>query len=462
MDELLAAEAQPPARLLVGFSGGADSTALLELCARRRDEAGAPQSLLAAHLDHGLRGAAGAGDAEFCAGFCRARGIELISERADVAQLAQRERLGLEAAGRQARQELFVRAIAGRPAAVLLAHQADDQVETMLLNLLRGCGARGLTGLRARRELAVGGGRLLVWRPLLDFSHAQLTEYLSARGLAWREDETNADPSFKRNQLRAELLPVLGRIAPHYRESFARLARNLAPLAEREEQEARIEAEAAFQRNDGGVLVNGDLSLAAWRWLLEHELGAGTEDGAADALAEFSAGSRRARQLPGGLHAVRDTDGIFIARARTRRRPAAAEIVLPAPPFDLPVPEGRLCGELRPVRRRPPPADQADPNVEWLAAEALRPPLVWRSPRPGESFVPLGAPGHKLVADLVAEAKLPRRRRDRARVLADAEGILWVWPVRLAQRARLGPQTTQAWRLALEPDFSTAGTAGDS
>lgn len=205
----------PGGRYLIGVSGGRDSVALLHGLVRvgyRR--------LVVCHLDHGLRGDEAGADALFVAQL--AAGLKLISDfdRTDVAALAAREGTSLETAGREARRRFFA-AVARRRrcASLFLAHQADDRVETFLLNLFRGAGPAGLGAMAVeshhrvplpdspRRRVS-----LRVLRPLLGIWRAEIDEFLTAHDLPWREDPTNADPAHAtRNRLRLEALPALAR-----------------------------------------------------------------------------------------------------------------------------------------------------------------------------------------------------------------------------------------------------------
>jgi tRNA(Ile)-lysidine synthase len=231
--------------MVVGLSGGPDSVALTDALASLRRRRGF--RLVAAHLDHGLR-ADSAEDAAFCAALCERLGVPFRSAVADVRARARRERGGLEQAARRERYA-FLRRVAGeeRAAAVAVAHTRDDQAETLLLRLLRGAGATGLAGMRAR------AGDLV--RPLLVVSRDEVIAHLRERGLPWREDPSNADRAHWRNRVRHELLPYLeARFNPRVREALARTAAILGDEAGhlRAEAEALVERAA---RREGEVLV---------------------------------------------------------------------------------------------------------------------------------------------------------------------------------------------------------------
>ena len=187
--------------LLAGFSGGADSLALLLILHRLCGEL--DLKLTAVHCEHGLRGAASLADAAFCRAFCAARGIAYL-EKSLAVPGNRRPRESIEAAARRLRQAVWRELAADRErTAVVLAHHAGDRRETLLLRLAHGSGASGLTGLRGGRVLE--GVRYL--RPLLGCERSDLEKYLVSIGVTdWRNDATNADLNYRRNFVRHELL----------------------------------------------------------------------------------------------------------------------------------------------------------------------------------------------------------------------------------------------------------------
>jgi tRNA(Ile)-lysidine synthase len=202
-------------RVAVGLSGGVDSVALLHVL-----KALAPRhgfKLRALHVHHGLSTNADAW-AKFCRTYCRALGVPLAVRRVKVS----RGKDGPEAAARRARYAAFAKFPADF---LVLAHHLDDQAETVLMNLLRGAGARGASGMPARSALAAG---TTVLRPLLELSRKEIQAYAREQRLEWIEDESNADESFTRNFVRRRLGPLLEERFPRWRENLARAARLFA------------------------------------------------------------------------------------------------------------------------------------------------------------------------------------------------------------------------------------------
>ncbi len=207
------------ARVAVGLSGGVDSVVLLDVLRRLAQEFG--YTLSAVHVHHGISPNADRW-AKFAGRLCRDAGIPLTTRRVT---LRQRGR-GLEAAAREARYDAYTRL----PTDVIaLAHHLDDQAETVLLNLLRGAGVRGASGMRGEGvRLGADGRAIRLLRPLLEVPREAIVAYAKAQRLDWVEDESNRDDRLARNFLRLRIAPLLAERFPQWRRSLARAARHFA------------------------------------------------------------------------------------------------------------------------------------------------------------------------------------------------------------------------------------------
>lgn len=259
----LACVVSPRERLVLGLSGGVDSIVLLDclrrVCRRLR------LRLAALHVDHQLSPHAKHW-AAFCRRICRRRGVACSTVTVKIARGG-----NLEAKARTARYAVFERQAADY---IVLAQHQDDQVETLLLQLLRGAGVKGLAAMPLIRK-AEGGRREAeakgkksghpssfishpsILRPFLDVTRAEIVEYARARRLEWIEDESNVDIDFRRNFLRHEVLPLIARRFPSYRSTLARSARHLAEASE-------LLDELAAQ-DGAGLFDEGTLAVAALR-----------------------------------------------------------------------------------------------------------------------------------------------------------------------------------------------------
>ncbi len=189
-------------RLVVGFSGGADSTALAHWLAGQVE----PSRLVLAHVNHQLRGEESHQDEAAARSFAEGLGLRFAVHRADVAALARERGEGLEAAGRRVRYAFFDALAPGEEDRILTAHTADDNAETLLLHLCRGSGLGGLCGIPPVR------GKVI--RPFLAVTRREIEAYCAAHHLSYVTDSTNASPVYARNRVRAEVLPVLRDLYP--------------------------------------------------------------------------------------------------------------------------------------------------------------------------------------------------------------------------------------------------------
>ena len=207
----MASSRKPPSakRIAVGLSGGVDSVVLLHQLA-------AHHPVRAIHVHHGLSPNADAWTG-FCRSLCKRLGVPLSVRRVSVRRAGK----GLEAAAREARYDAFKKEKAD---VIALAHNLDDQAETVLMNLLRGAGARGASGMAEHSRL----GRKALWRPFLGKTRKEILAYARAHRLEWVEDESNADQALTRNFIRRSVGPLLEKKFPQWRQSLARAARHFA------------------------------------------------------------------------------------------------------------------------------------------------------------------------------------------------------------------------------------------
>lgn len=235
--------------LLCAVSGGVDSMCLLDFTVRWAEARGI--AVAAAHVHHGLRGALADRDEAFVRDYCAGRGIPFVVARGDARAVAREEGLSVEEAARRLRYAFLEDAAAKRhSAAILTAHHADDNAETMLLNLCRGTGSAGL-GIPAVRGT--------IYRPFLELTRAQLADYAAAWGLPHVEDETNDEDDAARNVLRHRVLPVLREINPKAAQNMARSAGLLAA------EDAALDglAEQLLERAE----LSGDRAVLPWEVL---------------------------------------------------------------------------------------------------------------------------------------------------------------------------------------------------
>ncbi len=229
--------------VVLGLSAGPDSLCLLHILLGLKEKLGF--ELCALHVNHMLRGADADADESFARSFCEEQGIPLRVVKKDVMAMAKEQGLSTEDAGRRVRYEAFFRYAEelrkdGRPALIALAHNRDDQAETVLMRLIRGTGVHGLAAMEYKRADGV-------IRPLLDTPRSAVEEYCREKGLEPRIDKTNSEPGYTRNRVRLELLPLLeSSYNPKIKEALVRLSSFAAEdeACLRDEAEAFVKARA--------------------------------------------------------------------------------------------------------------------------------------------------------------------------------------------------------------------------
>ena len=208
--------------ILAGFSGGSDSTAMLHMLSVYAKITGAP--IYAAHINHGIRGAEADRDESFCREFCDSLGIRLFVLRADVPAIAKERGESVETAARNVRYEFFEKIMTENNVPLLAtAHNANDNLETMLFNLCRGTSLTGMCGIPETRPC--GGGTVI--RPILRMPKESILAYCEENGLSFVTDSTNTDTDYTRNMIRAEVIPALCRINAGAVRNSARLSETL-------------------------------------------------------------------------------------------------------------------------------------------------------------------------------------------------------------------------------------------
>lgn len=417
----------PGDTVLAAVSGGADSVALLVGLLELRESL--QITVVAAHLDHRLRGAASAGDRAFVEDLARRFDVPCITDAADVPPG------NVEAEARRLRYAFLERAADALGATTIAtAHTRDDQAETVFLRLLRGAGPRGLAGIRPRR------GRIV--RPLLRCERIQVRAFLVERDLAWRRDATNFDTAFERTRVRHGFLPALAR------EFNPRLSATLANLADlmREEDAVLDRLAAAGARNPALAIpmleaLERPLARRAVRlWWRRYgsprRLGRAHVDAIVGLGLRASGGGEIA--VPGGM-VVRLGRELRFSAERDGGSGIAWELALAAgQAVDTP---GGWTLRLDTLGRAAAPPPDA---VTCVAdADRVDHPLVVRNRRPGDRLRALGLAGHTSLKRLFSARAVPRHRRSDHPIVACGDDVLWIPDCGRSDGALVGPETTR-------------------
>ncbi len=409
--------------VLLAFSGGADSAALLHILHAASQSDGFP--LLLAHVNHGIRGEESLRDRAFCCERAAYYGYEICVLDADVPTLAAESGRGLEEEARRVRYEYFEELMRKRSIPLLVtAHHADDQLETVLFRICRGTGLKGLGGIAPIRT--VEGG--LLARPLLRLSRQQIERYCAEQHIPFVTDSTNADASYARNRIRREVVPIL-------KELFDGLEARTELMSEalREDEDCLAELTQDFLQTSVSELGMDVRALAtlpvalqkrALRAWIEKQMGRTPERTHLDALLALAKREHEGQTrvaLSGDLCAVREF-------GRLRLIPNREDTPTP---FCIPLCLGQTeiegTGIVVTVERECPDTKIHSLSTEnrissYRVFDIIKKDLYWRSRREGDTLLKGGM--HRKLRKLYNANKIPQRLRECMPLLCDSDGVL--------------------------------------
>lgn len=442
----------PGVRVLLGYSGGADSTCLLHLLHL------AEVDVVAAHLHHGQREEA-EDELAKCEAFCQELGVPFASGRADVPRMAHDLKIGLEEAGRKARYGFFQQAAFKLDCALIAtAHTQTDHVETIIMNLVRGSGLNGLSGIPAKRENIV--------RPFLVFSRERARAYCLENGFWFHDDPANEDVSLTRARIRHRVIPELKAVNPRAEQAVSRLAEivdeedrflNGMAAAALEQSEIPLngelgflarDCEAAFDRSKlqtlPPVLFRRAVRLAAQALgaSLEREHTAKVELG----VASLASGAVTAE---GGEVVVEWRENVIHARQIQPTEPFRYALTVPgetiSDEFGWQFTARQLALGDRSIKQ-----ERASLNI-MVPVSSIKGPLYFRSVQAGDQMRPYGFDGLRKLSDLMGESKLTAAAKSRLPIVCDLAGPLWAPGVCLDNRARFGDGSENALEIEFGP-----------
>lgn len=440
----------PQGRVIVGLSGGADSMALTHFLVYHTD-----LQVLAAHVNHGLRGSAADQDEEVVRRWCEENGIPLRVLHADVKQQARERNLGLEECGREVRYAFFQELADRETDRIATAHTLSDQVETVLLHLTRGAGLRGLCGIPPVRGMIV--------RPFLRVTREQVEAYCRFYHLPYVTDQTNADRGFARNRVRLDVVPALKAVNPALEREIAgmtaRLARDEAYLQEEAQRAVeRAKTPNGYSRTELAALPTAILVRALER-ILRRAGGAQPEGIHLEQAAAMVRAGRGSLSAPGGIQLAVQGNTLFVAQK-------------PLPPWSLPVtgettrlPDGRMAA-LRKIHKKDLENQNKFKNLLFhncINYDTITSKLFFRNRREGDCFRPAKRGVSKSLKKLFNEAKIEPLLRDRILLLEDGKEILWMEGFGPSERARVPKDAEQMLLITVwEPEEAADQRVSDN
>jgi tRNA(Ile)-lysidine synthase len=456
--------------LLLGVSGGPDSLVMLDLTLKLG------YNLVAAHLNHGLREEA-AFEEKKVGKFAMDRQVDFVAGRADVAGYARENMLSLEEAARVLRYRfLYNQAQALNAQAVLVAHNADDQVETVLMHFLRGAGLSGLKGMEPCLLPNPWSDSIPLVRPLLQVWREEIIEYCNVHNLVPSFDPTNQDTRIYRNRLRHELIPYLESYNPRVRPLILKTAEIISADHEVLEKATELAWQRCFiQRGEGymalktGALFDELLGIQrrivrkAVSWLRPglRDIDFGLVERALQAMGQGPGSSRQ--DLGGGLFVLVEDErawfGVWEGHLPGDGWPQVPRLGSSCLPLNLSVSarqtlEGGWELLASPAIEVEPNSAEIytnrDPYQAWLDLEQLELPLQIRCRQAGDRFTPLGMEGYsQKLSDFMINQKMPLRARQAWPLVFSGAELAWLPGYRLAHPFRVRPETRRVVHLRL-------------
>jgi tRNA(Ile)-lysidine synthase len=402
------------------------------------------------------------------------RGLPFILERVDVSTYAEEHGLSIEEAARTQRYRFLFQAAAAQEAqAVAVGHNADDQVETVIMHLLRGAGLDGLKGMTSRGLPNAWSKTIPLVRPLLGIWREEIIAYLVSNQLTPVEDASNVDTRFYRNRLRHDLIPYLEGYNPGIRKRTWQMADLLAEDYALLEDITEKAWEASLLERGRGYLALDQATLSAQPLGIQRRLvrraiaalrpGLRDIDFAAVARAlDFSATPSASGQIDliAGLRLRVESQRLWLAAWEADLPDSEWPQISPEVEITVEVPgmtqlnsdwilQSELVEDAETGRKQA--MGNNDPNQVWLDLDAIQTPLYLRARRPGDRLAPLGMGGKSMkISEFMVNVKLPQRARGGWPLVFCAEGLVWAAGLQLAHPFRIRPKTTRLLHLSLD------------
>lgn len=420
--------------VIVGLSGGADSMSLLHFFVSNASLYGI--NVVAAHVNHCLRGEESERDSQFVSEQCKRLGVPLYIKKVDIAALAEKRRIGLEQCGREERYSFFEELSDNNQTVIATAHTASDNAETVLLNITRGCGIGGIKGIPPVR------GNII--RPLIFVTRSCIEEYCKVNGISYVTDSSNLAEDYSRNKIRLSVMPLLKVINPSVEESINRLAETATRDLRFIDKFVVLEYDKCIDKFGLSVSklqeVDENLLPRILKYAVSERLGIIPEKRHIDLISEMiHVGHGAVMPGRGCTVKIQGDSLVFLNSVETEKQE-----IIPFPDTSPQLGETyhylnkTVCFSQKTAKSS---CDGNKINKKLLnqriSCAIIHGGIVLRNRRSGDIFKPLGRNCTKTVKKLFTELKIPVEERDKRLVLADGSNVLWLEGVGLSQDAAL-------------------------
>lgn len=444
-------------KIVIGVSGGIDSIVLLDALSILSKKNG--YTLAVAHLNHQIRSTEAHEDEKFVVSLANSYGWLCYVHKVNVPHLARQKKVNLENFARQARYDFFRRVCQSfNSDFIATAHTMDDQAETVLLNLIRGTGIRGLRGIDARRKIS---SKTTLIRPLLIFRRDEIVEYTHRRNLKWREDSTNLLEEYSRNKIRLQLLPLL-------KESFnPQIVRTLARTSEIAKSYQKIIShhieniyeKCTVQSNPSEIEVRVSLVQHLEKYVVT-ELFQEILSRNFDLVLSYEkiesifdlifAESGKGFFLTQDIFVYKDRENLFIVKQDSK---TSFEITTQKVGKVL---IGKYMIELNKVPKED-FVKLPSKEIEFFDFDKVPDQVTFRFWREGDKFIPIGMKSDIKVSDLFVNLKIPLHQKKQIPLMIGNDDVIWVCGVRINEKYKVTPRTNQLLCGKITQIFNTGG-----
>lgn len=436
--------------VVVGLSGGPDSTFLLQLLLIIQNIFDI--KIYAAHLNHKLRGKEADADEEFVKEFCKKNKIECLIDKKDIRKIAQEKKQSIEETARIERYKLFNEALQKFKAnKIATGHTLNDNAETMIFNFIRGSGVSGLRGIPVKRDNII--------RPLLGLTKEEILDFLKKENVPFRVDSTNLEEDYTRNFIRNKIIPLLSEINPSLYETLS-ITSDLLRLLEKyiQVEEAKFEKLFVTKKADKFLKIKIEDNIDYKNYLMLDLIRKRI-----NSVFNIQVGYEKTKEIVNLIKQDKGTT-IQINEKTIALKERNSILILVEPEFEeinfsvtYDSKLQKYYGSYFEFKISSASVKEAklsdNPLVEFFDADKVKHKLILRNWKPGDKFVPLGMKYSKKVSDILTDAKVPFVFKKQILVLCDGPEIIWLVGIRLSEKYKVTNETKKVIKARINYDF---------